>query len=168
MGDAWDRAASLADKHTKPASRGGIFVNLDHDCDRVIGAFVGEPYAYGVHWTGERYVECEGDDCQHCKTAGGATVRVMLNFFVPAEDAMKVIEGGTVWFKDVLKVRDKYGLDKWLFEITRHGESGDPTTTYSIMPEEKIDDELRAKIDAAANSHELHDLSKLQKLEEVE
>ena len=51
---------------------------------------------------------------------------------------MKVIEGGTLWFKDVLKVRDKYGLDRWLFEIERHGESGDPKTTYTILPEEKL------------------------------
>ncbi|MFB3852576.1 MAG: hypothetical protein ACE148_01995 [Vicinamibacterales bacterium] len=57
---------------------------------------------------------------------------MMLNFYVPAENAMKVIEGGTVWFKDVLKIRDKYGLDKWLFEIERHGEAGSPKTTYSL------------------------------------
>ena len=28
-----------------------------------------------------------------------------------------------------------YGLDKWLFEIERHGEAGDPKTTYSILPD---------------------------------
>lgn len=78
----------------------------------------------------------------------------MLNFYVPTESEMKIIEGGTTWFKDVIKVRDKYGLEKWLFEIERHGDSGDPKTTYSILPEEKIDDELRAKI-AAADIHDL-------------
>jgi hypothetical protein len=57
----------------------------------------------------------------------------------------------------VLKVRDKYGLDKWLFEIERHGEAGDPKTTYSILPEEKLDDELRGQIADA----ELHDLAAL-------
>ncbi|MBN2530804.1 MAG: hypothetical protein JXR76_30735, partial [Deltaproteobacteria bacterium] len=77
---------------------------------------------------------------------------------------MKVIEGGTAWFKDVIKVRDKYGLDKWLFEIERHGDSGDPKTTYSILPEEKTDDELRAVIAAAA----LHDLANIGNGEEEE
>ena len=81
----------------------------------------------------------------------------MLNFFVPAEGAMKVIEGGTVWFKDVLKVRDKYGLDRWCFEIERHGAAGDPKTSYSILPEEKLTDELRGAIAGT----ELHDLEQL-------
>jgi hypothetical protein len=67
---------------------------------------------------------------------------------------MKVIEGGTQWFKDVLKVRDKYGLDKWSFEIERHGEAGDPKTKYTILPEEKIDAALRQQI-AGAQTHDL-------------
>jgi hypothetical protein len=67
---------------------------------------------------------------------------------------MKVIEGGSQWFKDVLKLRDKYGLDKWSFEIERRGEAGDPKTRYSMLPEEKLGDEQRKKIAATA----LHDL----------
>lgn len=152
MSDAWVRAANMAN---------GVFVRLDHDCDRVIGAFVGEPYAYGVHWTGEKYAECEGDDCTLCQTTGGVTVRVRINFYVPAEGAMRVIEGGTIWFRDVLKARDRYRFNKWLFEITRHGESGDQATTYSIMPEETIDEKLRTQIEES----ELHDLSKLHNAE---
>jgi len=57
----------------------------------------------------------------------------------------------------VLKIRDKYGVDKWLFEIERHGEAGNPKTTYSLLPEEKVSDELKAKITAC----ELHDLERL-------
>jgi hypothetical protein len=54
----------------------------------------------------------------------------------------------------VLKVRDKYGLDKWSFEIERHGEAGDPKTKYTILPEEKIDAALRQQI-AGASAHDL-------------
>lgn len=148
--NAWGTASRLADKH---ANQGGIFVRLTSNGDKIVGAFCGEPFAREVVWTGERYETY--DPSVH--TDKCPSLRVMLNFFVPAEGDMKVIEGGTVWFKDVLKVRDKYGLDKWLFEIERHGEAGDPKTTYSILPEEKLDDDLRGQIAGA----ELHDLAAL-------
>jgi hypothetical protein len=148
--NAWESASRLADEHT---NQGGIFIRLAANGDKVVGAFVGEPFAREVVWTGERYETF--DPAVH--TDKRPSLRVMLNFFVPAESGMKVIEGGTVWFKDVLKVRDKYGLDKWLFEIERHGDAGDPKTTYSILPEEKIDDAMRARIRDA----EAHDLAAL-------
>jgi hypothetical protein len=109
---------------------------------KFVGAFVGEPFAREVVWTGERYETF--DPAIH--TDKRPILRVMLNFFVPAESAMKVIEGGTVWFKDVLKVRDKYGLDKWLFEIDYQREVGDERAICSIWPEKKIDDAMRARI----------------------
>ena len=67
---------------------------------------------------------------------------------------MKVIEGSYRWFQDIIKLRDKYGLDKWLFEIERHGEKGDSKTTYSILPEARIDEDLKQKIEAT-ESHDL-------------
>lgn len=151
MSNAWENAQSLADQH---ANSGGIFIRLSNNGDKVVGCFYGEPLAREVHWTGEKYEECTGDGCKHCTGGKRPSLRVMLNFFVLAENEMKIIEGGTTWFKDVIKVRDKYGLEKWSFEIERHGESGDPKTSYSILPEEKIDDELRAKL-AAAEVHNL-------------
>lgn len=149
MTTAWEMATTMADKH---ANSGGIFVRLANNGDKIVGAFCGEPYAREVIWTGERYEQFDENNSAH--QGKRPSLRVMLNFYVPAEGAMKVIEGGTVWFKDVLKVRDKYGLDKWLFEIERHGDAGDPKTTYSILPEEKLDDEMRARI-AAAEPHDL-------------
>ena len=148
--NAWDTASRLADKH---ANQGGIFVRLTSNGDKIVGAFCGEPFAREVVWTGERYETFEPSVHKDKRPS----LRVMLNFFVLDEGDMKVIEGGTNWFKDVLKVRDKYGLDKWLFEIERHGEAGDPKTTYSILPEEKLDDGLRAQITSLG----LHDLATL-------
>jgi hypothetical protein len=151
MSTAWDNAATLANKHEK---FGGIFIRLTNNGDKIVGAFCGDPFSKELHWTGDRYEECTGEGCKFCAVGKRPTLWVMLNFFVPAEGVMRVIEGGVSWFKDVLKVRDKYGLENWIFEIERHGETGDPKTSYSILPETKIDDEHRAKINAA----ELHDL----------
>ncbi len=148
--DAWENASQLAEKH---ANQNGVFVRLASHGDKVVGAFCGDPFAREVVWSGERYETF--DPSLHKDKR--PSLRVMLNFYVPAESAMKVIEGGTVWFKDVLKVRDKYGLDKWLFEIERHGESGDPKTTYSVLPEMRIDSVLQALLSQIA----LNDLAAL-------
>ena len=88
--NAWDNASRLADKH---ANQGGIFVRLTSNGDKIVGAFCGEPFAREVVWTGERYETY--DPSVH--TDKRPSLRVMLNFFVPAEGDMKVIEGGTVW-----------------------------------------------------------------------
>lgn len=156
MSNAWDKAKGLADKHT---TSGGMFVKLANDGDKVVGVFLGDPLPREVHWTGERYEECPGADksCSHCADSKRPSLRVAMNFYVPAEKAVKVIEGGTTWFKDLLKCRDKYGLDRWLFEVERHGASGDPKTTYTILPDERLTDEQRGQL----GSLQLHDLRKV-------
>ena len=131
MSKGWDHAAGMADKHGNST---GLFVRLSANGDTVVGAFCGDPFAREVVWNGTRYEPYDTD----VHVGKRPTLKVSLNFYVPAEGAMKVIEGNTSWFKDVRKVRDKYGLDTWLFEIERHGEPNDPKTTYTILPEEKL------------------------------
>lgn len=150
MSNSWDHAASMADKH---ANSGGLFVRLNGDGDSIVGAFCGEPFPREVVWTGERYETYDPD----VHTDKKPSLRVMLNFYAPAEHEMKVIEGGTVWFKDLLKVRDKYGLERWLFEIQRHGDAGNPKTKYTILPEEKLSAEQLEEIAGLG----LHDLASL-------
>jgi len=152
MNNAWDYAENLSEKH---ANQGGIFVRLANNGDKVVGAFCGEPHAREVHWTGEGYAACTGEGCPHCVGGKKPSLRVMLNFFVPGEGVMKVYETGTRVFRDILKLRDKYGLDTWMFEIERHGEAGNAKTRYSVLPEGKIDPEMKARIDAT----ELNDLA---------
>lgn len=154
MTNPWDEAIRLADKH---GASGGLFVRLQGDGDKVVGAFCGEPYAREVVWTGERYEDYDEGNPEHEGEGKRRSLRVAINFYVPAESAMKVIEGGNGWFRDVVKVREKYGLGNWLFEIERHGEAKNPKTTYSILPEEKIDGAMRARIEAAP----LHDLRRV-------
>jgi hypothetical protein len=155
MSNGWDQAKGLADKHSGSGS--GLFVRLANDRDKVVGVFVGDPYARETHWTGERYEVCTGEGCSICAEGKRPNLRVSMNFYVPAERDLKIIEGGVTWFKDLLKARDKYGLDKWLFEIERHGAAGDPKTSYTILPEEKLTPEQTKEIDALR----LHDLPKV-------
>jgi hypothetical protein len=146
MTDAWEVAQKLVEKH---ANQGGIFVRLANDGDKVVGVFCGDPYAREVYWDGAAFTETPPES-----GTVKCSVRTAMNFFVPAEGAMKIIEGNSMWFKDVVAVRDKYGLAKWSFEIKRHGKAKDTKTKYSILPESPVDDALRAKIAAAP----LHDL----------
>jgi hypothetical protein len=155
MINAWDKAKGLADKH---ASQGSIFVRLQNDGDAIVGVFCGEPYAREVYWDGEKYVEATADGPPPGATAKAPSLRVALNFYVPSEGTMKIVEGGTQWFRDLVNVREKYGLDKWLFEIKRHGKPKDPKTKYTILPEEKIDDALRATL-ARVATHDLAQMS---------
>ena len=143
----WDLSKQMT---TQALSSGGSFVRLRGDGDKVVGAFCGDPLPRELIWNGQRY---EGYD-KDVHVGKRPTVRVSLNFYVPAEDEMKVVDLNARSFDDVMKLRKKYGLENWLFEIERHGDSGDPKTKYSILPDEQIDDAMRAKI-ASARLHDL-------------
>jgi len=153
--DAWENARELAERHS---SAGGLFVRLANDGDKVVGCFLGSPFAREVHWNGERYVECAGKrTCSLCGEGIKASLRTSMNFYVLTEQALKVVEGGVAWFKDLIKCREKYGLERWSFELERHGASGDPKTHYSILPDEKLSDEQQRQLARL----ELHDLKAL-------
>ena len=139
---SWNDAKALATSRSN--AQNGLFIRLQNNGDKVVGVFVGEPLARDVLWTGERYEVF--DDKNPAHAGKRPSFRVSVNFWDTAERRMKVIEGGIAWFKDVLKVRDKYGLDDWSFEIERHGDSGDPKTTYSILPDQRLTDEQKQEI----------------------
>lgn len=150
MSNAWEQTENLADKH---ANAGRLYVRMNKDGDGIVGAFCSEPYPREVIWTGARY---ESFDPVHHR-GKRPSLRVMINFYVPSERAMRIVEGSASWFKKVLDVRDQYDLDSWLFEIKRHGETGDIRTRYTISPKEEITDALRDEITSA----ELNDLAGL-------
>jgi hypothetical protein len=139
MSDAWDQAKEIVDQH---AASGGIFVKLVNDGDKVSGCFVGSPYIREVVWTGERYEPFDEDDSK--QKGKRSTLRLAINFYVPAENTMKVIELSSSAIKDVFKLRDKYGFDSSLFEIERNGGPGDPKTKYRILPDGPITAGMRA------------------------
>jgi hypothetical protein len=139
---SWNDAKAMASSRSN--AQNGLFIRLQNNGDKVVGVFVGEPLAKDVLWTGERYETF--DDKNPAHVGKRPSFRVSVNFWDTVERRMKVIEGGIAWFKDVLKVREKYGLDDWSFEIERHGDSGDPKTTYSILPDQRLTAEQKQEI----------------------
>jgi hypothetical protein len=153
MSNAWEHAKQMAERHTS-----STFVRLANDGDKVVGVFVGEPLAREVVWTGEKYLDAKSPEAEkYLKKGRSSSLRVAMNIYVLAENAVKVYEMGATVFKDVFKLRDKYGLDTWAFEIERHGGKGDNKTSYTILPEQRLDDAMRRKIAQL----ELHDLEKV-------
>ena len=152
MSTSWETAKEMADQHS---SANTIFVRLVNDGDKIVGAFVGDPYCREVIWTGERYERFDPDDLVN--TGNRVSLRVAFNLYIPAEDRVKIFDGGLIFFNDVIKIREKYGVAEWLFEIERHGQPKDVKTTYSVLPEEKIGGDLRSRIAAA----EMYDLESL-------
>jgi hypothetical protein len=82
---------------------------------------------------------------------------VALNVALYDSKEVKVLEQGVMFFKDLVRVREKYGLEKWAFEIQRHGAAKDPKTTYSILPEHQLSAEQQKAFQALPQ----HDLAKL-------
>jgi hypothetical protein len=151
MENAWEQALAMS---KKALESGGIFLRLVNDGDKVVVAFCGEPCAREVHWTGTAYADCAGHGCDECAGGLRKTLRVGFNVYDVADGCMKIMEGGAKFFTDIVKVRNKYGLDKHAFEIERHGAAGSPKTTYTILPDVLIDQGMRTKMATMA----MHDL----------
>jgi hypothetical protein len=150
--DAWEQARELAEKH---AAAGGMFVKLANDGDSVRGCFIGEPLVRQVFWNGERYENFDEDNPKH--KGKKSALRLAINFFVLDENTVKVLELSATVIKDVLKLRDKYGFEKWSYEIERQGAAGDPKTKYHILPDEQLSDEQRQML----GDVDLHNLQAL-------
>lgn len=163
---SWDDAKK---KNEEAKAAGGQFLRLQDHGDKFVGAFLGDPHTLDFVWD-----EKAGRYSPWTKEAEAAgakkTTRYSLNVFVlkmgqgkelkpvPAAEALKVWECNNQTFTDVLKVRDKYGLDVWLFEVERNGKKGNSKTTYSVLPDTKIDADLKKILDA----QKLHDLTKVK------
>ncbi len=154
MHDTWKEMTQMAEQHSNQA---GIFIRLAGDGDSVVGAFCGDPFVRKMHWVDDRYEDCQGKECARCRTGKRSTMKISLNFYVPAWMEIKIIEGGIKWFEEVMEVRKKHGLEDWLFEIKRRGAAGNPRTTYSISPVSRIEYELGERIALA----ELHDIEQI-------
>ena len=146
-------ARQHAEMNGEHATSKNIFIRLANNGDKVVGVFCGDPFPNEVVWNGERYETFDPE----IHTDKPPSLRVMVNFYVPAEHRMRVVEGGLTWFQSVVRVRDEYGLDKRLFQIERHGQAGDPLTVSAITPKDEITDALQREIAAAG----LHDLAAL-------
>jgi len=144
MTNGWNATKEMAERH---GEGGGKFVKLPKDGDKIVGVFCGEPFPKEVYWTGEKYLPYNGEP------GIKPIMRVAMNFFDLQTRAMRIMENGVTWYKDLLKVKDKYGLEHQAYEVERHGSGAQ--TSYTIMPERKLTDEEAREIAGTA----LHDLS---------
>jgi len=147
----WQRTEEMAKKHDQGSS---TWLKLGNDGDKAVIVFLGEPHAREVCFVDGKYQQFD----DKLKAQGlKPSLRVALNVAVYDTKEMKVLEQGVTFFKDLVRVREKYGLEKWAFEIQRHGAAQDPKTTYSIIPEHQLTPEQLKEFQAL----KLQDLEKL-------
>ena len=147
----WQQTEEMAKKHDQGAS---TWLKLGNDGDKAVVVFLGEPFPREVCFTDGKYMPFD----DKLKAQGlKPSLRVALNVALYDTKEVKVLEQGVTFFKDLSRVREKYGLDKWAFEIQRHGAAKDPKTTYSILPEHQLTAEQQKEFQALP----LHDLEKL-------
>lgn len=147
----WQRTEEMAKKHDQG---GSLWLKLTGDGDRAVVVFLGDPYPREVAFVDGKYVDV--DDAM--KASGiKASLRVAFNVALYDSKEVKVLEQGVMFFKDLVRLREKYGLEKWAFEVQRHGAAKDPKTTYSILPEHQLSAEQQKVFQALAQ----HDLAKL-------
>jgi hypothetical protein len=147
----WEQTEALAKKHDADSS---TWLKLANDQDTAVVVFLGEPYPREVSFVDGKYVPA--DDA--VRAAGHkVALRVAYNVLLPDTGEVKVLEQGVMFFKDLVQVREKYGLEKWAFEVKRHGAAKDPKTTYSILPERQLTADERKTFQAI----ELLDLPEL-------
>lgn len=147
----WQQTEEMAKKHDQG---GSTWIKLANDGDKAVVVFLGEPYPREVCFIDGKYVRFD----EKLKAAGQkASLRVALNVALYDTKEVKVLEQGVVFFKDLVQVRGKYGLDKWAFEVQRHGAAKDPKTTYSILPEHQLTPEQQKEFQTLPQ----HDLEKM-------
>ena len=126
----WDQTEQMAKQHDQGS---GTWLKLPNDGDTAVVVFLGEPYPREACFADGRY-QLFNDEPR----ARGfkPSLRVGLNVAMYESREVKVLEQGVVFFKDLIEVRNKYGLENWAFEIKRHGTGKD--TRYSILPEHQL------------------------------
>ena len=134
----WEEIAELIEKKS-PKDNGELYIGIG---SKVVCAFIGLPHALECLWHNDQWHEATERQCSDPRY--NVQLRVRMNIWIPATGKTCWLEMSSRLFKDIYKARDKYGLDKWLFEIERHDED-----TFSVLPEARIDDELRQRIEAA-------------------
>ncbi len=104
----WQQTQEMAKKHDQNSS---VWLKLQNDGDRAVIVFLGEPHPREVAFIDGKYVEVD----EKMKAEGHkASLRVALNVALFDTQEVKVLEQGVMFFKDLVRVRDKYGLDNEL------------------------------------------------------
>jgi hypothetical protein len=151
MSDKWQQTHDLANKHE---AGGSTWLRLAGDGDRAVVVFRGDPHPREVVFVDGGYKPFSEE---HTAQGLKPSLRVAINVALLPTKESKVFEFGVGLFKDLIKVREKYGLDAWCFEVQRSGGPKDPKTSYSILPERQLTADEKKAIAAL----EVHDLGEL-------
>lgn len=140
------------------------FLRLEDDGDSAVVAFLGEPFLRTVFWDGDKYATYD----EAAKNRGAhKVVRIAQNVAVCEIDrssgkammkilGVRIFEQGKRFFKSLIKMDEKFGVESRLFEIERQGSKGSNDTSYMILPVYELDaDDRRTLVDL-----ELFDLEK--------
>lgn len=147
----WQRSESLVTTHEHG---GSLWLKFPNDGDKAVVVFLGDPYPREICFVDGKYVLYN----EQLKAQGHKlTVRVAINAALYATKEVKVLEMSAMLFKDLVRIRGKYGLEGRAFEVQRHGAAKDPKTTYSILPEHQLTPEQQRVF----SSLTLHKLAKL-------
>src|SRR3972149_4856193 len=147
----WQQTEEMAKKHDQG---GSTWLKLQNDGDKAVIVFLSEPHPREVCFVDGKYMPFD----EKLKAQGlKPSLRVALSVALYDSTAGKGLEQGVMFFKALVRVREKYGLEKWAFEIQRHGAAKDPKTTYSILPEHQLSAEQLKEFQAL----KLQDLEKL-------
>jgi hypothetical protein len=149
----WDKAKEASKK-----AGDGKYIRLKDDGDKVVGVFLDEPEARSTYFDEKEKKSYVYTD-EHRKSGCKESISFLFNFYDVNASRVRVLEVKNATFKDILKVREKYGLEKWAFEIQRNGAKGDNKTTYTVLPETKIS-ELADGVQKAIKEAKLYDLVK--------
>ena len=124
------------------------FLRLEGDGDKAVVAFCGAPFHRDICYNEKTKTYEAWDDA--AKAAGRKkSSRYAMNVFTVSvkgaeTNEMKVIDMNFNTMQSVIALKDKYGLAKCLFEVTRHGAKGDTKTQYQILPDADISPAVRA------------------------
>lgn len=137
------------EKHAEEYKGGGNFIKLE-DKEKIVFVPLGNPEIEEQVWKdGKSSPFTE----EHKKAGVKPRVSYTLNAFVPDIGEVKILQMSNTAFKDFLNLKRKYGLEKYMIEMQRHG-VGKNDTTYTFLPDKEISVELRKQMAALA----LHDL----------
>ena len=105
--------------------------------DKVKVVFLGEPWAYDAVWHDEM---CRWVPARLSPVPVEPALRVRVNSYDVSEGKLKWWEMDTHTFRDLYRVRNKYGIDKWIFEIEALDVSEDGACgSFSILPDTRLD-----------------------------
>jgi hypothetical protein len=131
---SWDKTQEAMESQGS-----STFLRLENDGDKAVVIFCGAPFHRDICYN-EKTKQYEAWD-EAAKAAGRKkSSRYAMNVFVISikgieTNEMKVIDMNFNTMTSVLALKDKYGLGKCPFEITRSGAKGDTKTQYNVLPE---------------------------------